>query len=230
MARGPVLSLGPIRAVSADSPRDADGFPYRNRRQCIEDPGEDPARRPPARDGLRDGPSRSRDLVRLTGLQRRAATPRSALQAPRIFETIRALTMAGALRRPLVVVLEDLHWIDTTSEEYLVQLIDSLPGMPLLLLTTHRPGYNPRWTASPPRSGSISSLDGSERDGVKPPRDDRDAGGARRSGLGEGRGQSTLRRGDRPVDVRARRAAPGPGAGALDGPRTSTSRPASRTS
>ena len=65
----------------------------------------------------------------------------------RIFETIRALTMAGARRRPLVVVLEDLHWIDTTSEEYLVQLIDSLPGMPLLLLTTHRPGYNPRWTA-----------------------------------------------------------------------------------
>ena len=65
----------------------------------------------------------------------------------RIFETIRALTMAGARLRPLVVVLEDLHWIDTTSEEFLVQLIDSLPGMPLLLLTTHRPGYTPRWTA-----------------------------------------------------------------------------------
>lgn len=65
----------------------------------------------------------------------------------RIFETIRALTMAGARLRPLIIVLEDLHWIDTTSEEFLVQLIDSLPGMPLLLLTTHRPGYTPRWTA-----------------------------------------------------------------------------------
>jgi len=70
--------------------------------------------------------------------------PRARRQ--QIFETIRALTMAGAQLRPLVLVLEDLHWIDTTSEEYLVQLVDSLAGMPMLLLTTHRPGYNLRWT------------------------------------------------------------------------------------
>lgn len=64
----------------------------------------------------------------------------------RIFETIRTLTIAGARLRPLVVVLEDLHWIDTTSEEYLVQLVDSVATMPLLLVTTHRPGYSLRWS------------------------------------------------------------------------------------
>lgn len=70
--------------------------------------------------------------------------PRTRRQ--RIFETIQALTDAGAKLRPLVVVIEDLHWIDTTSEEYLDQLVAGLAGMPLLLLTTSRPGYDPRWT------------------------------------------------------------------------------------
>jgi class 3 adenylate cyclase/tetratricopeptide (TPR) repeat protein/ABC-type phosphate transport system ATPase subunit len=70
--------------------------------------------------------------------------PRARRQ--RIFETIQALAMAGARLRPLVVVVEDLHWIDTTSEDYLVQLVARLAGMPLLLVTTHRPDYRARWT------------------------------------------------------------------------------------
>jgi predicted ATPase len=61
------------------------------------------------------------------------------------FEAIRALTVTGSQRRPHVVVLEDLHWIDQSSEDYLVFLIESLAGMPLLLLTTHLPGYTVRW-------------------------------------------------------------------------------------
>jgi len=61
------------------------------------------------------------------------------------FEAIRALTVAGSQRRPLVVVVEDLHWIDKTSEDYYAFLIESLAGMPHLLLTTHRPGYAVRW-------------------------------------------------------------------------------------
>src|SRR5262249_2786094 len=64
----------------------------------------------------------------------------------RVFETIRALTVAGAQLRPLVVVVEDLHWIDTTSEDYLIHLVARLAGIPLLLVTTHRPDYNLRWS------------------------------------------------------------------------------------
>ncbi len=62
------------------------------------------------------------------------------------FEAIRALTVAGSQRRPLVVVVEDLHWIDKTAEDYFTFLIESLAGMSHLLLTTHRPGYTVRWT------------------------------------------------------------------------------------
>jgi class 3 adenylate cyclase/tetratricopeptide (TPR) repeat protein len=61
------------------------------------------------------------------------------------FEAIRTLTAAGSQRRPHVVIVEDLHWIDKTSEDWFAFLIESLAGMSLLLLTTHRPGYAMRW-------------------------------------------------------------------------------------
>jgi class 3 adenylate cyclase/tetratricopeptide (TPR) repeat protein len=61
------------------------------------------------------------------------------------FESIVACTVAESQRRPLVIVVEDLHWIDRTSEEYLTLLVDTLPGTPILLVTTSRPGYTVRW-------------------------------------------------------------------------------------
>jgi class 3 adenylate cyclase/tetratricopeptide (TPR) repeat protein len=63
------------------------------------------------------------------------------------FEALRAMTMAGSQCRPHVIVIEDLHWLDKASEEYLTFLIESLAGMPVLLLTAHRPGYAVRWAA-----------------------------------------------------------------------------------
>jgi tetratricopeptide (TPR) repeat protein len=62
------------------------------------------------------------------------------------FEAILALITAQSRRRPLVLLVEDLHWIDQTSEDCLAFLADRLAKIPLLLLTTHRPGYAVRWT------------------------------------------------------------------------------------
>jgi predicted ATPase/class 3 adenylate cyclase len=62
----------------------------------------------------------------------------------RTFEALRKLLLAKA-GRPLLVLVEDMHWIDKTSEEFLTELVDELPSVPLLLLTTYRPGYNPPW-------------------------------------------------------------------------------------
>ena len=45
-------------------------------------------------------------------------------------------------QQPLVLVIEDLHWIDAASEEFLGFLSDSIPAASVLLLVfTHRPGY-----------------------------------------------------------------------------------------
>jgi class 3 adenylate cyclase/tetratricopeptide (TPR) repeat protein len=59
----------------------------------------------------------------------------------KLFESLRAMTLQGGQRRPLVLVIEDLHWIDKTSEEVLLHLADSIPTARVLLLVTYRPGY-----------------------------------------------------------------------------------------
>ena len=38
----------------------------------------------------------------------------------RIFDAVRAMSLRGSAFRPIIFVFEDLHWIDTSSEEYLV--------------------------------------------------------------------------------------------------------------
>jgi predicted ATPase/class 3 adenylate cyclase len=61
------------------------------------------------------------------------------------FETLRQMTLLASRRRPLILVVEDLHWIDRTSELYLASLIENLAGARILLLATYRPGYRPAW-------------------------------------------------------------------------------------
>jgi tetratricopeptide (TPR) repeat protein len=46
---------------------------------------------------------------------------------------------------PTVLVLEDLHWVDSASEELLARLISEGSSLPLLLLLSHRPEYRPPW-------------------------------------------------------------------------------------
>jgi predicted ATPase/class 3 adenylate cyclase len=60
-----------------------------------------------------------------------------------LFAALRALSLRGAWLRPLVLVIEDLHWIDTSSEEFLNTMLDAVAGVPLLLLVTYRIGYTP---------------------------------------------------------------------------------------
>jgi class 3 adenylate cyclase/tetratricopeptide (TPR) repeat protein/DNA-binding XRE family transcriptional regulator len=62
------------------------------------------------------------------------------------FEALRRLLVAEAGHRPLVVLVEDLHWIDQTSEDFLAEFVDELPSVPIMLLVTYRSGYLPRWT------------------------------------------------------------------------------------
>ena len=60
-----------------------------------------------------------------------------------VFDALRTLTLRGARLRPTVFVFEDLHWIDRSTEEYLGSFVDSVAGLPLMLILTYRLGYNP---------------------------------------------------------------------------------------
>jgi class 3 adenylate cyclase/predicted ATPase len=63
----------------------------------------------------------------------------------RTFETLKQMSLKGSQQRPLIVEIEDVHWIDHTSQDYLASFVESLPGAAILLLTTYRPGYRPPW-------------------------------------------------------------------------------------
>ncbi len=67
----------------------------------------------------------------------------------RTFESLRTLLLTKAGKTPCVIVIEDLHWADKTSEEFLLTLADSMSMAPLLMVLTYRPGHG---TAFPERS------------------------------------------------------------------------------
>jgi predicted ATPase/DNA-binding winged helix-turn-helix (wHTH) protein len=58
-----------------------------------------------------------------------------------LFDQLRGLSTA----KPVLLVFEDLHWIDPTSLEFLSRLVDEASGLPLLVIATARPEFTPPW-------------------------------------------------------------------------------------
>jgi len=65
----------------------------------------------------------------------------------RTFDVLRRIVLRANEIRPMIVGVEDLHWIDRSSEDLFNVLVESLAGAPILLVCTYRPGYQPRWIA-----------------------------------------------------------------------------------
>lgn len=63
----------------------------------------------------------------------------------RTFEAIRDLFIRESQNRPLIVVVEDLHWIDRTSEEFLDYLIKWLANARIMLILLYRTEYRHQW-------------------------------------------------------------------------------------
>jgi class 3 adenylate cyclase/tetratricopeptide (TPR) repeat protein len=54
-----------------------------------------------------------------------------------------------AMRGPVLVVLEDAHWLDPTSRELFDQMVERFQRLPVLLVATFRPELSPPWTGFP---------------------------------------------------------------------------------
>jgi class 3 adenylate cyclase len=63
----------------------------------------------------------------------------------KIIEATRDLLIRESQNRPLVLAIEDLHWIDRSSEDFLKYFIDWLPNSHILLLPLYRPEYTHQW-------------------------------------------------------------------------------------
>ena len=63
----------------------------------------------------------------------------------RTLDAVKRLLLRESQVQPLLVVFEDLHWIDGETQALLDNLVDSLGSARLLLLVNYRPEYEHRW-------------------------------------------------------------------------------------
>jgi class 3 adenylate cyclase/tetratricopeptide (TPR) repeat protein len=77
--------------------------------------------------------------LRLTPEQRKDRTLTALLEQ----------ALGVAAREPVLMVLEDAHWIDPTTRELIGRTIDRIGSHPVLLLVTHRPDFESEWSRHP---------------------------------------------------------------------------------
>jgi DNA-binding winged helix-turn-helix (wHTH) protein len=61
------------------------------------------------------------------------------------FQALKHLVLRVSQAQPLLVVIDNLHWLDTETQACLDTLVESLPTARLLLLATYRPEYQHGW-------------------------------------------------------------------------------------
>jgi class 3 adenylate cyclase/tetratricopeptide (TPR) repeat protein len=61
------------------------------------------------------------------------------------FEAIKRVLVRESQRQPMLVVFEDLHWIDSETQAFLDSFVESLPTARILLLVDYRPEYSHGW-------------------------------------------------------------------------------------
>ena len=60
-------------------------------------------------------------------------------------DAVKRLLLRESQEQPLLLVFEDLHWIDSETQALLDSLIESLPSARALLLVNYRPEYSHGW-------------------------------------------------------------------------------------
>jgi class 3 adenylate cyclase/tetratricopeptide (TPR) repeat protein len=63
----------------------------------------------------------------------------------RMLNTVKWLLVRQSQQQPLIVIFENLHWIDTETQAFLDSLVESLPTARILLLVNYRPEYQHGW-------------------------------------------------------------------------------------
>ena len=63
----------------------------------------------------------------------------------RLFEAVLSQLEAEARGRPVLMLVEDTHWIDPRTRELLDLTVERIRRLPVLLLITFRPEFHPPW-------------------------------------------------------------------------------------
>ncbi|UCF82085.1 MAG: AAA family ATPase [Desulfobacteraceae bacterium] len=83
--------------------------------------------------------------VKDSGIEEIAISPEA--KKARIIEALNRNVLKGSELRPVIMAVEDLHWIDESSEERFKNLLDSISGARVFLIFTYRPEFVHTWGA-----------------------------------------------------------------------------------
>lgn len=120
----------------------------------------------------RIGPTFEADLPLLCEFLGLPATEGRSLQLPpkarhaRLLDIVRHLVRQSG-SRTAVIVIEDLHWLDEASEDFVATLVDAVVGTRTMLVLNYRPAYTATWMAWPYcQQISLAELTPAETDAV----------------------------------------------------------------
>jgi class 3 adenylate cyclase/tetratricopeptide (TPR) repeat protein len=63
----------------------------------------------------------------------------------RIIEVLNRIVVKTSETGPVIIAVEDLQWVDRSSQDVLDFVLENIPGLPIMLAFTYRPGYTHGW-------------------------------------------------------------------------------------
>src|SRR5262245_37829377 len=146
VSHGRSLPLLPFVELARAACGVREGEPAREARQKIAgalvllDPGLEPAL------------PRLLEFLAVAEAPRPARAPDADGRSRELFQVLERLLFEAGGAEPAVILLEDLHWIDPSSEALLARLVEALPATRTLLVANSRPGHALPWSGGPGRS------------------------------------------------------------------------------
>lgn len=83
--------------------------------------------------------------VKDSGIDNLSLSPET--RKDRTLQALKKIVLRGSEFRPLIIAIEDLHWMDRSSEDALKDLLESISGSRIFLIFTYRPDFVHTWGA-----------------------------------------------------------------------------------
>ncbi len=85
------------------------------------------------------------DLLRVPDPERPVEDLDAEVRQRRLAEVVRRVVRIRSEREPAVILIDDLHWIDSASDAFVADLVEAVRGTRSLLLVNFRPEYRAEW-------------------------------------------------------------------------------------
>jgi len=85
------------------------------------------------------------EFLAVTDPQKSVIKADSEERQRRLFALIQRLVQSMSQREPLIILIDDLHWVDPSSDAFIARLVDAVKNSRTLLLLNFRPEYHRNW-------------------------------------------------------------------------------------